>query len=54
MYMLGSCTFDEDIPPDLVERTIVGFHIKGTLYASPGVQAVLKCKGGEEGTKPMS
>jgi hypothetical protein len=54
MYILGPCTFDEDIPPDLVERTIVGFHIKGKLYASPEVQAVLERKGGEAGTKPMS
>ena len=53
IYILGPCTFDEDIPLDLVEQAIVGFHIKGKLYASPEVQAVLKRKGDEVGTKPM-
>jgi DNA-binding transcriptional ArsR family regulator len=51
MYVLGACVFDEDIPPELVERTIAGFHIKGTVHASPEVRAVLKRKGGETGKK---
>lgn len=54
MYVLGTCTFDEDIPPDLVERAIAGFHIKGKLHALPEVRAVLKRKGGETGKKQQA
>lgn len=49
MYMLGTCTFADDVSPDLVERAIVGFHLKGKLNASPEVREVLKRKGGEAG-----
>ena len=51
MYILGTCTFTEDISPDLVERTISGFHLKGQLNASPEVRAVLQRKGGEASKK---
>lgn len=47
MYILGTCTFVDDIPPELVERAIAGFHLKGKLNASPAVREVLKRKGGE-------
>jgi DNA-binding transcriptional ArsR family regulator len=49
LYVLGSCTFAEDIPPKLVEQAISGFHLKGKLNASPTVREVLKYKGGEVG-----
>lgn len=51
MYVFGTCTFDEDIPPDLVERAIASFHIKGKLNASPEVREVLKHKEGETNRK---
>ncbi len=51
IYVLGTCTFTEDISPDLVERAISSFHIKGQLNASPEVRAVLQRKGGEANKK---
>jgi DNA-binding transcriptional ArsR family regulator len=51
MYVLGSCTFAEDVPPDLVERLVHSFHLWGKLTASPEVRDVLKRKGGETATK---
>ena len=51
IYILGNCSFAEDIPPDLVERAVASFHIKGKLKASPDVREVLKRKGGEAGKK---
>lgn len=51
MYILGTCTFTEDISPDLVERAISSFHLKGKLNASPEVRAVLQRKGGEVSKK---
>lgn len=47
MYILGNCSFAGDIPPDLVERAIASFHIRGKLNASPAVREVLKRKGRE-------
>jgi len=51
MYILGTCTFAGDVSPELVERAIVGFHLKGKLNASPEVREVLRRKGGEAGKK---
>jgi DNA-binding transcriptional ArsR family regulator len=51
MYILGTCTFTEDISPDLVERAISSFHLKGKLNASPEVRAVLQRKGVEASKK---
>lgn len=51
IYILGSCSFAEDIPPDLVERAVASFHIKGKLNASTAVREVLARKGGEAGKK---
>jgi DNA-binding transcriptional ArsR family regulator len=47
IYILGSCSFDEDVPPDLVEQAIARFHLIGKLTASAAVREVLKRKGGE-------
>ena len=51
IYILGSCSFAEDISPDLVERAVASFHLKGKLNASAAVREVLKRKGGEAGKK---
>ena len=51
IYILGSCSFADDIPPDLVERAVASFHLKGKLNASDAVRAVLKRKGGEVSKK---
>lgn len=51
IYVLGTCTFTEDISPDLVERAIASFHLKGKLNASPEVRAVLQRKRGESSKK---
>lgn len=51
IYILGSCSFAEDISPDLVEHAVASFHLKGKLSASPAVREVLKRKGGEAGKK---
>ena len=51
IYVLGTCTFTEDISPDLVERAISGFHLKGKLNASPEVRAVLQHKSGQASKK---
>lgn len=51
IYILGSCSFAEDIPPDLVEHAVASFHVRGKLNASPAVREVLKRKGGEAGKK---
>lgn len=47
IYILGSCTFADNIPPELVERVVASFHHRGKLNASPEVREVLKRKGGE-------
>ncbi len=51
IYILGSCSFADDISPELVERAVAGFHLKGKLNASDAVREVLKRKGGEAGKK---
>ena len=51
MYVLGACTFADDIPADLVERLVHSFHLWGKLTASPEVRDVLKRKGGETAPK---
>jgi DNA-binding transcriptional ArsR family regulator len=51
IYILGSCSFADDIPPDLVERAVASFHLRGKLNASDAVRAVLKRKGGEVNKK---
>ncbi len=51
MYVLGACTFADDVPPDLVERLVHSFHLWGKLTASPEVRDVLKRKGGDTPTK---
>lgn len=47
IYVLGICTFADDIPSELVERVVSGFHHRGKLNASPAVREVLKRKGSE-------
>lgn len=47
IYIFGSCSFADDISPDLVERAVASFHLKGKLNASDAVREVLKRKGGE-------
>lgn len=42
--VLGRCHFDTDIPPELVDRAIARFRLRGTLDASPEVRAVLERK----------
>lgn len=51
MYVFGSCTFADDVTPDLVDRAVHSFRSWGKLYASPDVREVLKRKGGEAGKK---
>ncbi|MBA2287282.1 MAG: helix-turn-helix domain-containing protein [Ktedonobacteraceae bacterium] len=51
IYILGNCTFADDILPELVERVVASFHIKGRLNASLTVREVLNRKGGEAGKK---
>jgi DNA-binding transcriptional ArsR family regulator len=47
LYMVGTITFAEDIPPALVERAISRFHLWGKLTAASAVREVLKRKGEE-------
>jgi DNA-binding transcriptional ArsR family regulator len=42
--VLGVCGFADDIPAELVERTIARFRCRGPLSASPAVRDVLKTK----------
>lgn len=51
IYIFGSCSFADDIPPDLVEHAVASFHLKGKLNASDAVREVLKRKGGEAAKK---
>ncbi len=51
IYILGACTFADDVPPDLVDRAIASFHHWGKLNASLEVREVLKRKGGEADKK---
>ena len=37
MRLFGSCTFTDDIPPELVEQAIARFRLRGVLNASPAV-----------------
>lgn len=47
LYMMGTITFDEDIPSALVEQAIACFHLWGKLTAAPAVREVLTRKGEE-------
>jgi DNA-binding transcriptional ArsR family regulator len=51
LYVVGSCTFEEDVTVDLIDRAIASFHLWGKLHASPEVAEALKSKGGERGNK---
>lgn len=48
VYAFGPCTFEPDVTPELVDRTIGRFRHYGKLDATPEVLAVLRRKG-EEG-----
>lgn len=41
----GNCTFDEDIPAELVDCAVSAFRHQGSLNASPKVREVLQRKG---------
>ncbi len=47
IVVLGTCRFNNDITPALIEKSIASFRHKGSLIASPEVRAALKQKGGE-------
>lgn len=42
IYALGAVVFADDVTPELAERAIGRFHLKGKLTAPPGVREVLK------------
>src|SRR5262249_41240614 len=44
MHIIGFCNFADDIPADLADRAIARFRLRGALFASPDVRAVLKRK----------
>lgn len=45
---LGAITFADDVTPELAERAIGRFHLKGKLTAPPSVREVLERKAKEE------
>lgn len=47
IYALGAVVFADDVTPDLAERAIGRFHLKGKLTAPPGVREVLERKAKE-------
>jgi DNA-binding transcriptional ArsR family regulator len=42
--VVGVCGFADDIPTELVDRTVVRFRCRGPVSASPAVREVLKTK----------
>ncbi len=42
--VLGYCSFDSDIPPELADRAIARFRYRGVISASPELREVLKRK----------
>lgn len=44
IYALGTVIFADDVTPELAERAIGRFRLKGTLTAPPGVREVLERK----------
>ena len=53
MHVFGSCTFADDVTPDLIDRAISSFRLWGKINASPDVREVLKRKGGDAGKKNL-
>lgn len=48
IYVLGAITFADDVTPELAERVIGRFRLRGKLSAPPGVREVLERKAKEE------
>jgi hypothetical protein len=44
IFVIGTCNFAKDVTPELVERAISRFRIRGVLSASPEVREILKRK----------